>query len=165
MNKKTWAIVKGYSIYQISNTGLVMNLKRKTILKNRLDKDGYLTVHLREVGSKMLKIHRLIALHFCKGHKHGLVVNHIDGNKLNNNPTNLEWITSIENVKHSHATGLARYAYGDKAYGCKLNKDDIRLIKILGGKLSQSKIASIFGVGQTQIGRILRGDRWKHLIK
>jgi hypothetical protein len=36
----------------------------------------------------------------------GLCVNHKDGNKLNNSPSNLEYITISENVKHSIKMGL-----------------------------------------------------------
>ena len=40
-----------------------------------------------------------------------LQVNHIDGNKQNNNPSNLEWCTAAENVRHSHDIGLHKRSY------------------------------------------------------
>jgi hypothetical protein len=44
-------------------------------------------------------VHRLVALHFIPNNDplHKTIVNHIDGNKLNNNVSNLEWVTPREN--------------------------------------------------------------------
>jgi hypothetical protein len=60
---------------------------------------------------------------------------------------------------------LARYAIGTKAHGCKLTDKTVLDIKELKGKMSQDKIGKIYGIGQTQVGRILRGERWRHLNK
>ena len=49
-------------------------------------------------------IHRLVAEHFVDGYFDGAVVNHIDGNKRNNNASNLEWTTTRDNVIKSYVT-------------------------------------------------------------
>lgn len=49
-------------------------------------------------------MHRLVGKYFCEGYKEGLVVNHIDGNGLNNYYKNLEWVTQKENVNKSYIT-------------------------------------------------------------
>lgn len=46
---------------------------------------------------KNYKLHRLIAIHYIPNPENKPFINHIDGNKLNNNISNLEWCTPIEN--------------------------------------------------------------------
>lgn len=63
--------------------------------------DGY-------YGHRSQHVHRLVALtfHVCPGDPKDYQVNHIDGNKLNNAATNLEWCTCSENTTHAYETGL-----------------------------------------------------------
>lgn len=71
-------------------------------LKQRLNEDGYLEVTL----GKRKRIHQLVA-ELTLGEKPlGYVVNHIDGNKLNNHPSNLEYCTINENIQHSIKLGF-----------------------------------------------------------
>lgn len=60
------------------------------------------------INNKLTRLctHRLLALTFVEGFRVGLQVNHIDGNKLNNNLDNLEWVTAKENIRHAHRLGL-----------------------------------------------------------
>jgi hypothetical protein len=52
-------------------------------------------------------VHRLVAAAFCHRQRpEQLVVNHKDGNKLNNHYSNLEWVTHSENMQHAHDAGL-----------------------------------------------------------
>lgn len=53
-------------------------------------------------------IHRLLAMTFieCPGTFENFVVNHKDGNKLNNSISNLEWVTYSGNSYHAYVTGL-----------------------------------------------------------
>lgn len=66
---------------------------------SRINKDGYLDLN---ASGKTRLLHRLIAEVFipCDSDIKGLVVNHKDGNKLNNLPSNLEWCTNKYNTQH-----------------------------------------------------------------
>lgn len=124
-DKEIWKPIIGYvGLYEVSSHGNVRSLKRAVTRKNNTlhtvqakilkfgftisDKTkGYHTVALSGVGKlRTFKVHRLVAIAFCDGFKKGLSVNHIDGNKLNNHYTNLEWCTHQENSKHAFETGL-----------------------------------------------------------
>ena len=114
---ETWKPVLGYEdCYEISNFGVVRSITRynpkskrwyeSRIMKTRLDKDGYVVVGLTKDGKmKMNKVHRLVISTFTNEDL-DLQVNHIDGNKQNNNLDNLEWCTCSMNIKHSYDTGL-----------------------------------------------------------
>ena len=65
-------------------------------------KQGYQRVNLSfGKTSKKFYVHRLVCQSFLKNEQSKPFVNHIDGNKLNNNVQNLEWCTASENERHS----------------------------------------------------------------
>lgn len=75
------------------------------ILKPRLDRSkNYLLIGL--VSTSRLRctayVHRLVASAFCEKPECAYQVNHLDGNKLNNRPDNLEWCTRSQNAIHSY---------------------------------------------------------------
>jgi len=65
--------------------------------------EGYLRVKL---NNKSFMIHSLVAKFILGDRPKDYVVNHIDGNKINNRPSNLEYVTIAENIKHSIEHGL-----------------------------------------------------------
>ncbi len=95
--------------FLISNTGKLYSLISKKILKTVIHKEGYEVVCV-SLGSrknkKLIRIHVAVACMFVEGYKDGLIVNHIDCNKLNNIYTNLEWVTHSENSQHAEENGL-----------------------------------------------------------
>lgn len=118
--KEIWRDIKGYEgLYQVSNIGRVKSLERiitntlgsytraEKILVPLKTKKGYYQIHLHKNGvCKTSKIHRLVAEAFIPNPLNKSQVNHIDGNKINNNVENLEWATQEENMQHAYKTGL-----------------------------------------------------------
>lgn len=94
-------------LYAVSNLGNVKNIRTNHILAKQLNTIGYERVQLFINGKqKKFFVHRLVAEYFVDGMDNNLVVNHIDGNKLNNNADNLEWCTRSENDLHAFRLGL-----------------------------------------------------------
>lgn len=107
--KENWKPIKGYELnYEVSDMGNVRNKKTKKIIVGDKNNVGYRRVTLYTPIKKRFFVHRLVAYHFCHGYKEDLVVNHKDGNKLNNNFNNLEWVTRKENMRHAVDTGLLK---------------------------------------------------------
>ena len=103
-----WADIKGYDVYQVSNTGRVRTLEhfdslgRRRKQKQRAlvpDYAGYVTCKLSH-PEKNLKLHRLVANAFIPNPQNKEQVNHKDLDKTNNHASNLEWSTPKENTQH-----------------------------------------------------------------
>ena len=107
----------------VAEDGTIKTLDHKNIRKNgradnrkgrklkpSIDKYGYYKVVLSHNGKrKTYPVHRLVAMAFLPNPLNKKTVNHIDGNKTNNNVSNLEWASQKENQSHKWNTGLANY--------------------------------------------------------
>ena len=103
--------------YEVSSIGRVRDSQTGYIFMPSNHRQGYLMVRLlKENGRywerKTLFIHRLVMYAFKPLDSFEkmlkLTVNHKDGNKRNNLPSNLEWVTLRENISHSVRTGLSK---------------------------------------------------------
>jgi hypothetical protein len=98
--------IKGYSKYLIYNNGQIYSENVKRYLNSRKS-GGYYRVTLSNNNiSQTYNVHILVAQYFCENPDNKPIVNHKDGNKLNNHYTNLEWVTHSENSRHAHNLGL-----------------------------------------------------------
>lgn len=96
-------IVNGTEGYMISSYGRVKN-KSGRLSKGSTPIEGdYIKVN---VYPKLYRLHILVAKTFIPNPENKKVVNHIDGNKINNRVENLEWVSFSENSKHAYDTGL-----------------------------------------------------------
>jgi hypothetical protein len=167
-----WKCIEGFLDYQVSNLGRIKSFKKHNgynikILKLNEDVYGYLYVNLyRNKLENKRTVHRLVLLTFKPIlNPNDFQINHIDGNKKNNNTSNLEWCTGSENILHAFKIGLINKMYGLKNPSCKLTKDKVIQIRFLlkEGILSQLEIGKLFGVSQIQISRIKLRKNWKDL--
>lgn len=103
--QEVWKDVGGFEgEYQISSFGRLKHFSKNgwNILKNTNKKGDYFNVVLTGKSyNKSVRIHRLVAEAFIPNPENKPQVNHIDGNKQNNNVNNLEWVTAKENMLHS----------------------------------------------------------------
>jgi hypothetical protein len=170
--------ILGYEgFYQVSNLGTVRSLDRTyvgkggslyplkgIIMKQKSDRYGYMTIGLRDNKKrKDFLVHRLVANAFIENIDNKRSVNHIDGNKKNNNLSNLEWVTDKENSIHAYKTGLLKLKYGEDSKKSKLKTCDILAIRENKNNISQEKLAKQYNVGQPQIWRIVNRINWSHV--
>ncbi len=121
---------------------------------------GYLLVTYKNTS---YRVHRVVASIHCPGYAPGLVVDHVDGNRLNNDPKNLNWVTPGENTKRAWETGLVDNA-GENHGLAKLTDAIVMDIReSFSAGESQQSIADRLGVSSKTISKVVLGQRWKHL--
>ena len=171
-----WRFIRNSAIYQVSNYGNIRRLQGTLIrsdgkpyhLTSKLLRPfrsncGYFIFQFKGDINRHILIHRAVLESFSPVEgMDELQVNHIDGNKGNNNLSNLEWVTRKENVQHALKVGLftPQERYGELHPMCKLsNKQvlDIRESLASGQRGIQHKLALKYGVSDTTICEIKRG--------
>ena len=116
--------------FHVSNFGNVKSIKTNVLRKPRISPNGYKTLYLKTKNkTKNLTLHSIIANAFIEKpiSNYKLIVDHIDGNKLNNNINNLRWASYSENVKNSYITNLNYQNIKKAVY--KINKDNNNIIE------------------------------------
>ena len=107
--KEEFMCLINFPKYEIGNKGNIISYKRNKPVKSnpKIDRDGYGELRIRDIKHKRkyIKVHRLVLMAFnpISDYK-DMQINHIDGNKMNNDIDNLHWCTSSENMKHSFRT-------------------------------------------------------------
>ena len=93
--------------YEVSNFGRIRS--QRGIRKLSIHSSGYIIVCIKTNSKiKNLYMHRLVAIAFIPNPENKREVNHLDGDKTNNNDWNLEWATKSENTIHAFRNNLMR---------------------------------------------------------
>lgn len=181
MENEIWVDVEEFdNYYQISNYGRLRSKKRKIksaiqscgyrfntprIMFPQNNGKGYLQYYVSFNNKRVMKYaHRLVAKYFLSNHLNHPEVNHIDGDKSNNNVKNLEWVTIQENQIHAVKNGLS--PSGENSKLAKLSKMQIIALRRLfrmNPKFNKLQIAKKLGVRDTTIHKIINNQRWKYL--
>jgi hypothetical protein len=123
---EVWEDVVGYEeFYEVSNLGNVKSFDRKVwngrvhcTKRGKLLKQSLTTTRCKKIElvdangvKKSRKVHRIVAFAFIKQIEGKNLINHIDGNPINNRVENLEWCTQSENMKHAAENQLMPNAF------------------------------------------------------
>jgi len=138
--------------YLVLENGQVFNSITNKQLKPQLTKNGYLRITIYDKGKKRFLLHRLVAYCYLSNNENKSQINHIDGNKLNNNVSNLEYATQSENIRHSFEIGLRHGKKGENHVRSKLILDLETGIFYFGRR----EVANAVGI---------KSDTFKHRIK
>jgi len=179
--------ITGYEgLYKITSKGNVITLgngkstnKNNCIVKSlklKRTTNGYLSVKLFKDGiAKHHLVHRLVAKEFLINKDDKPQVNHIDGNKHNNEIQNLEWVTSSENLKHAFKIGLAKSKKGaehkQSIKVVQMNKETLEVVKVWDSIKEIKRIKGYNTVGiigcckNRQKYNTAYGYKWKYLNK
>mgnify|MGYP000851313501 FL=1 len=136
------------------------------ILRPATNRLGYLVVVLHRNGHiKHRYVHSLVAEAFIGPCPDGLEINHKNGRKADNCPSNLEYCSHSENFIHALSTGLAVPPRGSR-HGCArlCEEDVIEIRRRVALGTTQAAIGREYGVAIQTINKIIRGKTWKHVV-
>lgn len=103
---KTIIINNKETNYEVSSEGKVRNKNTKKELKQQYQNGYYHCTLSIDKKPRRFRVHRLVANMFISNPENKEYVNHIDGDRKNNNVNNLEWVTPSENTRHAVKSGL-----------------------------------------------------------
>lgn len=172
-----WRSIPGSDgYYSVSDLGRVRSepVRTSTVGRQRgrmircyCDSKGYLMFGLCLPGRKRVptKVHRAVALAFLGPCPSGAQVNHISGDKTDNRPVNLEYVTCLENIHHAWRTGLRRadQLRGEKHGRAKLTEKQVREIRSAQGGSPATVLARRFGVTPQAILAVQNYETWRHV--
>ena len=167
--------VEGFSRYTVDEYGNLYSVdyKRsgKTVkLKPAPNKSGYLaTMLLNDDGKyKSILVHKIVAMAFLGEQPKDTEIDHIDGCKTNNKPSNLEYVSHSENLRRAFKVGLEKPQRGEENPTSKLTAAQVK--KIRGYVASSNKryygrkeLAKRYGVSECCIKEIVnrRRNTWQ----
>lgn len=172
-----WKPVVWYEgLYEVSDSGIIRTIPRRfvsepsgrvvvvtgRIRKQHTNKKGYWRVGLsKNDKQKSFSTHRIVATAFVDNPNQYPEINHKDGCKDNNNATNLEWCTHMENIQHAIQNGLSRVLVGEENGCAKMDNNDVReIVTLHNAGASYREIANVVKCSETTISQILTGRTW-----
>ena len=150
--------------YFITSEGKVLNYKFEE-RKLKLTKTGYFEISLKRNSDQKLtwyRVHRLVAQAFIINSENKPFVNHKDGNKINNNLTNLEWVTHQENMEHAKNFSLVHRA--EQNHNTIHTTEQVEEIcKLLALGYRNVDVAKTVGTTHHNVSMIRTGICWQHI--
>ena len=147
--------IEGFENYIICTDGTVHNKKGHNISSWK-DNVGYLQVKLSKEGKWYYKrVHRLVAEAFIPNPHNLKQVNHIDGDKTNNEVSNLEWIDNKNNTQHGYDNNL----YHSKHRNIKIEVYDKITHQLINTYKSIRETANELNINRKTLSRILFDDK------
>jgi hypothetical protein len=155
--------------YQVSDTGKIRSLKYRNkqglirVLKPHVGKWGYAYHILCKAGKRFtVKNHKAVMDAFV-GPANGLHVNHIDGDKLNNNLDNLEYVTSQENTQHAVDIGLIQPQCGESHGNARLKASQVAEIRRLykTENFTLKELGAMYSISFQHVSDIVNFRKWK----
>lgn len=132
--------------------------KKQSFKKSDYTGAGYLTVGIK-VSPKCFKIfyvHRIVATHFLSRRPEQDQVDHMDGNRLNNDVSNLRWATQAENMQNLKERGVSRRT----RFSGRLSRENVLdIISLINQGVQNKIIAQIFGVDRSNISKLKNKHR------
>ena len=165
--EESWKTINGFEDYEVSTDGRVRSHKgnNPAILKPRVTHDGYIWYSLCKNGKGYTKrANRLVAEAFIPNPDKKNTVNHIDGDKQNNNVSNLEWATRSEQMSHAYKLGLKKPVRGWLQGKHRLSRQAVneirRIYKAHSKEFGMRALARKYGVSESCIDRCVRGQSY-----
>ena len=168
--KSQWRDIPGYrGIYQASTSGKIRSLKYRGCqgqigtFTPAVNKKGYLQIVLRKNGiARTLRVHRLVAAAFLG--PSFLTVNHKNGDKTDNRPCNLEYLSNRDNMRHAYCTGIRVNPKGQAHSQARLTESTVRaILNAPTVRGSGRRLAQQYGVSYSLISAIRTRRLWRHL--
>lgn len=171
MQNEIWKDVTNYfGLYQVSNYGRVKSLSKKSgyliryekVIKPRLNKHGYSQVTLSKKGIKRtFSVHRLVLIEFVINEQNKPCIDHIDGNKENNNVQNLRWVSYSENSKNPLTIQKQKNRKPKKRFGAENKKSkkvfklniDKEILQVFNGVSEAERITGIKNISRCALGK------------
>ena len=137
------------------------------LLKGSLMKQGFLQLNLKleDDVRQGFYVHKLVADKFVKKSRGKKFVVHLDTNKLNNHWENLQFVNREEMTQHQIERGVYLHKNRKMPSHAKMNETKVRLLKkrLKEGKTKRKVLAKSFGITETQLRRIEKGENWGHV--
>lgn len=157
---ETWKICPSYPAYEASSLGRIRRIATGNIIKPIPAMNGYVVMNLwRGDHYKRMEMHRVVADAFLGRQEPGVVVNHLDGDKHNNVPKNLEYTTYTGNMLHSLSRRCAKGPLSPRARLTNEQAEEIRQRSWRGEECRH--LASEYGVSKTTISQIKHGNIYR----
>ncbi len=154
-----------YMGYYADEKGVIYSSRSGALreLKSWIGNHGYM---VSSIFKRSKLVHRLVVMAYNNNYDPNKPVNHLDGNKTNNNLSNLEQCSYSENMLHSYKLGLMKPRRGELSGMSKITASEVLEIRGLlnTGDLTQKEIGLLYSISRETISGIKNNRIWKHLL-